>query len=112
MLGLAWAAAGLAANTWGVSWGLLVGAAGKDCALLAGVGALALGLAPAGLVGAGLGDAGFWDAWLATLVDLAGGVGLAGFSGGGAVSFRRVPLITRSGLLMLLMTTSRSRGSL
>jgi hypothetical protein len=107
----------LAATTWGVSWGLLVGAAGKDCAVVAGVVALALGLPPAGLVGAGLGgaglgDAGFWDAWLATLVDLAGGVGLAGFSGGGAVSFRRVPLITRSGSLMLLMTTSRSRGSL
>ena len=107
MLGLAGAAAGLAATTWGATLGLLVGAAGKDCPVVAGVVALALGLAAAGLAGAGLGDA-----WLATLVDLAGVVGLAGFSGGGAVSFKRVPLITRSGLLMLLMTTSRSRGSL
>lgn len=56
--------------------------------------------------------AGLTAIWLALPVGLTGLLGLAGVTGGGAVSLRRVPLSTRSGLLMLLITTNLSIGTL
>jgi len=102
-----WPKAGLVVPGLGFTQGLLMGAAGKDCPGLAAVVDLALALGAAGLAGAGL-----EDTWLALPVGLTGLLGLAGVTGGGAVSLSRVPLSTRSGLLMLLITTNLSIGTL